>query len=255
VLGPRAICNATGLFCGLVHVWGSVYSRLCVREPSWNRQVPRAPLPENGLPLIREMSCISSEGVAPPSSLLRAHAPDLLPSPTSGLTSCRWSLQVATGPCWSIGPSRRYLCGSFPRCLGPYHDGLQVALTCYFPCNIGLPQKSYRSAYRNIPLSDFTAEGIFEVAAIPLCSGLMVCSPPWSLPPCSFLQGGRWLLRPSPSRVVTSACLGYASRPNQAIDGTGTLTPLDSQPCRLLRSFIPYNMPVYPGARRITAKP
>ena len=37
----------------------------------------------------RCLSCISSEGVAPPSSLLRAHAPDLLPSPTSGLTSCR----------------------------------------------------------------------------------------------------------------------------------------------------------------------
>src|SRR5262245_59051869 len=68
---------------------GSVYSRLCVREPSWNRQVPRAPLPKNGLPFIREMSCISSEGITPPSSLLRTHAPDLLPSPTSGLTSCR----------------------------------------------------------------------------------------------------------------------------------------------------------------------
>ncbi len=39
------------------------------------------------------------------------------------------------------GPSRRYLCESFPRCLGPYHDGLQGALTCYFPCNIGLPQR------------------------------------------------------------------------------------------------------------------
>ena len=50
------------------------------------------------------------------------------------------------------GSSRRYLCQSFPRCLDPYHDGLQVALTCCFPCNIGLPQKSYGSACRDIPL-------------------------------------------------------------------------------------------------------
>ena len=33
-------------------------------------------------------------------------------------------------PVLAIGPSRRYLCESFPRCLGPYHDGLQVTLTC-----------------------------------------------------------------------------------------------------------------------------
>jgi len=50
------------------------------------------------------------------------------------------------------GSSRRYLCQSFPRCLDPYHDGLQVAFTCCFPCNIGLPQKSYGSACRETPL-------------------------------------------------------------------------------------------------------
>ena len=55
-------------------------------------------------------------------------------------------------PLLPTGSSRRYLCESFPRCLGPYHDGPQVARTCYFPCGIGLPQKSYRSAYREIPL-------------------------------------------------------------------------------------------------------
>src|SRR5438094_831003 len=43
-----------------------------------------------------------------------------------------------------------------------------------------------------------------------------------------------WLLRPSLSRFVTSPCPGYANRPNRAIDGMGTFTPSDTQPCRLL---------------------
>ena len=65
-------------------------------------------------------------------------------------------------PVLAIGPSRRYLCESFPRCLGPYHDGLQVALTCCFSCSIGLPQKSYRSAYREIPLKRLHSGGNFR---------------------------------------------------------------------------------------------
>src|SRR5262249_13192291 len=36
----------TVCFVGWFTLRGSVESRLCVRAPSWNRQVPRAPLPE-----------------------------------------------------------------------------------------------------------------------------------------------------------------------------------------------------------------
>jgi len=43
-----------------------------------------------------------------------------------------------------------------------------------------------------------------------------------------------WLLRPSLSWVVTFPRPGYANRPNRAIDGMGTYTPSDTQPCRLL---------------------
>src|SRR3974377_1409386 len=42
------------------------------------------------------------------------------------------------------------------------------------------------------------------------------------------------LLRPGLSCFVTSARTGYANRLTQAIDGTGTFTLSDSQPCRLL---------------------
>ena len=163
-------------------------------------------------------------------------------------------MQVATGPCWSTGPSRRYLCGSFPRCLGPYHDGLQVALACYFPCNIGLPQKSYGSAYRNIPLNDFTAEGIFEVAAIPLCSGLSVCSPPWSLPPCkiSYRADGDFYVRARHASLPPHAPDMLAVRHRQ-LTARG-LSPRQTRSlvgCSALSS--PTTMPVYPGTRRITA--
>ncbi len=46
--------------------------------------------------------------------------------------------------------------------------------------------------------------------------------------------GQPWLLRPRISRFVTSPSRGYASRPNRAIDGKGTFTPLDSRLCRPL---------------------
>jgi len=93
-------------------------------------------------------------------------------------------------PLLAIGPSRRYLCESFLRCLGPYHDGLQVALTCYFPCSIGLPQKSYRSAYREIPLKRLHSGVNFRG-----CSHFVMFRPLGLLatlvaPTTAFLQGG-----------------------------------------------------------------
>ena len=42
------------------------------------------------------------------------------------------------------------------------------------------------------------------------------------------------LLLPGVLRLVASPQSGYASRPIRAIDGVGTSTPLDPQPCRLL---------------------
>ena len=49
-----------------------------------------------------------------------------------------------------------------------------------------------------------------------------------------ILAGQPRLLRPGRTCFVTSACTGYANRPNQVIDGARTFTLLDSQPCRLL---------------------
>ena len=78
----------------------------------------------------------------------------------------------------------------------------------------------------------------FEVADISLCSGLQVCSPPRSSLPLRILPQGsrgfyirayRALLPPHAPDMLTVRI--------QAIDGTGTCTLLDSQPCRLLTSI------------------
>jgi len=55
-----------------------------VASRTWNRQVPRAPLPAEGVTSTGATSRAASKGVTPPSSLLRAHAPDHAPP----LASC-----------------------------------------------------------------------------------------------------------------------------------------------------------------------
>ena len=72
---------------------------------------------------------IASESVTPPSSLIRAHASDQIPPTDSGVPCQR----VFAGCCQSLlgdGPSRRYLCKSFPGCLDPYPVGSRK---CTYP--------------------------------------------------------------------------------------------------------------------------
>jgi hypothetical protein len=80
-------------------------------------------------------------------------------------------------PLLPAGPSRRYLCESFPGCRGPCHGGF-VECTCLF-----LPPRQrpspvhYRGRLPAFPRpNDFTTDLFFETAAIPLGSGPQVCS-------------------------------------------------------------------------------
>ena len=79
----------------------------CLGQPR-NRQVPRAPLPASGVTSGGEMSSILSEGVTPPSSLLRTHAPDQNPPANFGFLF-RPVLAGCRQPLLEDGPSRRYL--------------------------------------------------------------------------------------------------------------------------------------------------
>ena len=116
-------------------------------------------------------------------------------------------------PLLLAGPSRRYLCESFLRCLSPYPGGRLSAFAWFF-----------LSAHRPSPSFDWVGFPLlsantifhgsaFEAAAISLCSGLQVCSPPRSLlPPQVSLQGSRGSLHPSKTCVVTFARIGRATR-------------------------------------------
>ena len=77
----------------------------------------------------------------------------------------------------------------------------------------------------------------FEDADIPLCSGLQVCSPPGRLYRCNYSAG-------QPGFYVRAYCASLPPHtPDmltvriQAIDGAGTYTLPDFQPCRLLTSL------------------
>jgi len=99
----------------------------------------------------------------------------------------------------SFAAARRYLCESFPECLGPCHGG-PVECTCLF-----LPPRQrpspvhYRGRLPAFPRqNDFMTDRLFETAAISLCSGPQVCSPPRSSLPLRLISAGQpRLLRPS----------------------------------------------------------
>jgi len=87
-------------------------------------------------------------------------------SPTMLLA--RWRVLAAwTTHCRSPGPSRRYLCESFPGCLDPYPGGSCGALARFFPQDFGLPHVSNRSALSHTLYSDFCTGLNFGAAVIP----------------------------------------------------------------------------------------
>ena len=189
----------------------------------------RVPLLQFGVTSLEEACAASWEDIALPSSLLWTHAPYPSGSPLLRLTPrsgspCRLLPAPAAGGSFPTLSLR-----VFPEMPGPLLRRLTGCRRLLLP----LPHRPSLDPRRvigrrtvNTRSSDFPAEDLFEVAAISLCSGLSVCLPPWSLPPHSSLRSRRWRLRPSRTCLVTLTCIGYASRPKQAIDDTGTPTPL-----------------------------
>ncbi len=175
-------------------------------------------------------------GVTPSSSLIRTHAPNQN-TPINFVYLVQWVFAGCRHSLLRVGPSQRYLRESFPRCLSPYPGGSQGARARCFPCDIGLPRLISRSARHQIPVQRLpygrNSRG---------CSDSLMFRPPGLLttpvaPTATYFEyiGQPWFLHPSISRFVTSPRIGYASRPNRAIDGVGTCTPLDSRPCWPLR--------------------
>jgi hypothetical protein len=182
-----------------------------------------------------DVTRLLAQDITPTSSLLRAHAPNRCPPVALGSASGSRSLQVAVSP-WcatalpdviSADPALRVWTST------QADPGVPVPVTS--PETMTLPKWRPGRRNRNPPDSDFCQATNFGAAAICQGSDLQVCSPPRSLPP---------------SRLATSGSRGFCVRAShgpfprraadmltaqiRAIDGKGTHTPQDRQPCRLL---------------------
>ena len=181
-----------------------------------------------------DVSAISSEGVTPPSSLLRAHVPLPLGSLLlRHLASFEESLQVVRSPCCPrelpdvISENLSLDAGSPTPAVHRVLSPVSSTVSSAFPTG----KLGRRSA--SVLRITTSRRSVFEAADIPLCSGLQVCSPPRSFLPLRILpQGSRgFYVRAyrAPSHAPDMLTVRI-----QVIDGTGTFTLSDSQPCRLL---------------------
>ena len=98
--------------------------------PAKARQVPRAPLPATGVTSCGVMSSTTSEGITPPSSLIRAHAPDQIPPADFGFPYTAGLCRLSPVPAgrWSF-PTLSLQ--SVHRCLDPY-PGMPLWCLCPF---------------------------------------------------------------------------------------------------------------------------
>src|SRR5215467_11013314 len=158
-------------------------------------------------------------------------------SASSGYASFEESLQVVPSPCCrrdlpdvsSVNPS-----------LGagaPVTAGSAECSCLFLPPRHRPSPVHYRGRLPASPRqNDFMTDPFFETAVISLCSGLQVCSPPRSFLPLRLIASGQ------PGLLSEQNMLRFLRMHRtlltiriQAIDGVGTYTPQDSQPCRLLQ--------------------
>jgi hypothetical protein len=199
--------------------------RLCMSGASGSARCPEPLRPFRALPLRGWCSTPSRKALPFPLRYYRLmRQSQTLPSPPAS----RLGRRVFASCCQSRlgeGPSRRYLCESFPAYLDPYPGCSCGAFAHFFPQDIGLPHVVTRSALCTF----FSAQRLQARAHLSGLqhsfsfrpAGLLATQvAPTAVPP--FLETGQpWRFHPSISRIVTSPCPGYASRPNRAIDDRG----------------------------------
>jgi len=108
--------------------------------------------------------------------------------PRSSPALCQWLVSgVFAGCCESLlenGPSRRYLCESFPGCLDPYPGGFLRCTYPFLPIGTSAFPPLGQGRLPTISRTTTSVRGSnFGAAVIPLCSGLRVCLPPRSFLP------------------------------------------------------------------------
>ena len=145
-------------------------------------------MPNFGVTSVGEMCTISSEGVTPPSSLLRAHVPLPLGSLLlRHLASFEESWQVVRSPCCPrelpdvISENLSLDAGSPAPAVHRVLSPVSSTVSSAFPTG-----KVGRLSASVLRITT-SRRGVFEAADIPLCSGLQVCSPPRSFLPLRIL--------------------------------------------------------------------
>ena len=103
--------------------------------------------------------------------------------------------RVFAGRCQPLlvdGPSRRYLCGSFPGCLDLSRGGPRGAHDRFFPPGVGLPRALPTGRQPTTTLLQTTScRSPFRGRRHSLRSGLQVCLPPRSSPPLRISSARR----------------------------------------------------------------
>ena len=167
----------------------------------------------------------SSSFIAPTDSCVNP----VWPSSTSAFGLVRGVFAGCYQPLLLPGFSRRYLCESFPRCPSPCPGGLLSAFAWFFP-SIHRPSPSFDWVGFPLPSVNTTFHGsAFEAAAISLCSGLRVCSPPRSLLPLQgSSQGSRGFYIRAERASLPSHASDMLSARLPAIGGTRTFISQDS---------------------------
>ena len=212
----------------------SALPRLKVRAPPWDRQVPRAPLPRAGVAATSKACTASWKGITPSSSLIRTHAPDLLPSTRLRHGLARTVFAGCCQPLLGTGPSRRYLCQSFPACLDPYSGCSRSARTRCFPLNIGLPRVRTGSAHRVVPTATSVGSH-FRSCSHSLMfrpTGLLATPVAPTLHLAALGSHGFYIHAYHGSLPLHA--VDMLSVQIRAIDAEWTCTTQDWQPCRLL---------------------
>ncbi len=164
-------CEHRPIFNGLVHPG-------TVSRPSQGPPRAQSPFARSRCYLYRRnVLCIPSEGITPPSSLIWTHATDQNPPAdfslpyTAGLCPPQADCQSLLGD----GPSRRYLCNP---CIGAWTltpGCLSGAFVRFFPESYSLTNVAPSSAHPIIAAMPIQRRPLFEAAVIPLCSGSHAC--------------------------------------------------------------------------------
>jgi len=138
-------------------------------------------------------------------------------------------------PLLPAGSSRRYSANLSSDAWSHAPAVPQTACTCFFACVIGLPLGRRGLASRFYPRNNFSAEVISRLQTFLYVQASEFARPPGCSYRCAYghraaeaFRSGQNVasLPPHAPDMLTARI--------QAIDGTGTFTPLDSQPCRLL---------------------